>query len=306
MDTVEVDKDTNSNNKKDHDKSSLKKIYICFTMLFIVSIGLCFYYIFDQIQNKAVWSITSDEKIEMESFFNKDCSEIMENLQNGVIKISEIQESMKKYSKTEHGKIFLDGIKVFTNLQNIVKYQKEQGFTELMETTPEFRKFFNYFGSNRSTKKEMLYPTFLASDIIVYIFNHRNIIDLHLEDKILTDKDEKCLSKYYQLAFSVFDYQKNLFNIYYEKSDFYQNTSTFDLLALALYSKAIVATKGKNDKYKINEILTTISENKFKIGGEKNRWYNWLEKDMKDVKEKTLTRLKISNRPPDVRGRWLI
>jgi hypothetical protein len=55
----------------------------------------------------------------------------------------------------------------------------------------------------------------------------------------------------------------------------------------------------------INEILTTISENKFKVTGEKSRWYAWLKKDLEAIKKRTF-RFNIDNRPPEVRGRWLI
>ncbi len=208
--------------------------------------------------------------------------------------------------QSEHGKIFYRGVKAFASVQAKVVNDKDIEFTELINDNSEMRSFFNYFASNRSTNKEMLYPTFLASDIIVYIFNHRDLIDIHLEDRILSDSDEQCLTRFYQLAFLVFDYQKNLFNLHYKKSEFYQNTSTFDLLALTLYSKAIAATKGRNDKFKINEILTTISENDFKVGGEKGRWYSWLEKDLVAIKNSTYSRYKISDRPPEVSGRWLI
>jgi hypothetical protein len=253
-----------------------------------------------------VWSISSDEKFVSENHFNEECSKIMETLQSDEINKKSIEEKIKKYSKTTHGKLFIDGVKVFIDIQNIVKYQKALEFTELAEEVPEFNKFFNYFASTRSINKEMLFPSFLASDIIVYIFNHRDIVNIHIEDSILSNKDEKCLSRYYELAFSIFDYQKNLFSNHFEIKDFYHNTPTFDLLALALYSKAIVATKGKNYKHKINELIQTIDENKFKVGSEKNRWYNWIEKDLKAIKNRTFTRYKISNRVPVVRGRWLI
>lgn len=280
--------------------------YICFSVIFIVGIGLCFYYIFDQTRNKAFWSVVSEEEIEKESFFNRDCAAILKDLPNGPININDIESKLQKYSGTEHGKIFYSGIKTFASVQAKVKDKKDIEFAELIEGNSELSSFFNCFASNRSTKKEMLYPTLLASDIMVYIFNHRNIIDIHLDDRILGDADEECLIKFYQMAFLVFDYQKSLFNRHYSKSDFFQNTSTFDLLALTLYSKAVAATKGKNDKYKIGEILTTISENKFKVGGEKSKWYSWLAKDLAEIKNSTFTGYRISNRPPDVRGRWLI
>ena len=286
-------------------RKSAKIIYICFTMLFIVGIGLCFYYIFDQTRNKAVWSVVSEEEIKKESFFNRDCANILENIPDGRINIYDIQKKMQGYLQSEHGKIFFNGIKAFASVQAKVIHDKEIEFSKLIDDNSEMRSFFNYFASNRSTKKEMLYPTFLASDIIVYIFNHRSVIDIHIGDQYLSDSDEKCLTKFYQLAFSVFDYQKNLFNLHYNKNEFFRNTSTFDLLALTLYSKAIAATKGKNDKYKVSEILTTISQNDFKVTGEKSQWYKWLKDDLEDIKDGTF-RLKISNRPPEVQGRWFI
>lgn len=285
---------------------SSKMVYVCFSVLFIVGIGLCFYYIFDQTRNKALWSVVSEEEIKKESFFNRDCSKILNNLQNGQIIIVDVEKKLHDYLQTEHGKTFFSGIKAFASVQAKVKNNNEIEFLELIDGNLEMQSFFNYFASNRSTKKEMLYPAFLASDIIAYIFNHRNIIEIHLEDRILSDFDEKCLTRFYELAFSVFDYQKNIFNLHYNKSEFYQNTSTFDLLALTLYSKAITATKGKNDKSKIIEILRTIDENGFKVTGEKNQWYSWLKKDLKDIKESTFTRYKIDDRPPKVNGRWLI
>lgn len=284
---------------------SSKMVYICLSVVFIVGIGVCLYYIVDQTLNKAFWSVVSEEEIKKESFFNRDCSEVLENLQNGLIDINDMKNKMSGYMQTGHGKIFISGIEAFSKIQEKVKNKEKIEFLELIKTNDKLRSFSNYFASNKSTKKEMLYPAFLASDIIAYIFNHRNIIDIHLEDRILSDSDEECLTRFYELAFSVFDYQKNLFNLHYDKSEFYQNTSTFDLLALTLYSKAMTATKGKNDKSKIDEILTTISENDFKVTGEKNRWYTWLKKDLKKIKERTF-RYKIENRPPNVNGRWLI
>ena len=73
-------------------RKSAKIIYICFTMLFIVGIGLCFYYIFDQTRNKAVWSVVSEEEIKKESFFNRDCANILENIPDGRINIYDIQK----------------------------------------------------------------------------------------------------------------------------------------------------------------------------------------------------------------------
>ena len=103
----------------------------------------------------------------------------------------------------------------------------------------------------------------------------------------------------------LFDYQKNLFDRHYSRNEFFQNTSTFDLIALTLYSKAVVATKGRNDKHKIGEILKTISQNNFKLTGEKGQWFDWLKNDLKNIQKSTF-RLKIIDRPPKVSGRWLI
>ena len=165
--------------------------YLLFSIIIILGIGLCFYYIFDQTKNKAYWAVVSEEKMKTESFFNKDCSNILENIQSNQIDVNDVEKKLNNHLKSEHGYVFYLGIKAFKTIKDQVLENKEIELSELTDNNQDIGSFFNYFASNRSTNKEMLYPSFLASDIIVYIFNHRKIFNIHLSDIYLSGSEKR-------------------------------------------------------------------------------------------------------------------
>ena len=134
---------------------------------------------------------------------------------------------------------------------------------------------------------------------------NRDVFSIHLEDRRLSSSEREQLSAFYQDVFVVYDYIKELFKTNYSLKDFYQDVGNFDLLALGFYVKAIDATKGINDEDKIGQISTKAQSELFQLTGQRGQWYNWLQKDLKNVKAHTF-RFKVKKQPPDfIGGYWL-
>lgn len=293
-----------------NDKKSTGIIYRFGKMKYYLGTGFVFlmilfavYYIFDQTRKQAERNISSGvDEYKNESLFNIKCTIAMEKLfESGLKDIETVKKGFDGKSKEKYVKLFVDGLDVLNSLNGI---KEKILYNDFRKKNDQLKRILGALKSDAGNEKNMLYVGYLAQEIMIYIFLHQDKIDLSIDAIIFSDNKEKNLVCYYEDVLSIYDYLKN-FYIKHKMDKFREDKNNFFLFEIGQYCKAIAASKGKDDKNKLGEILRSFEDNKFNFRGEDGNWYERFKNEVKSCKDSTFFNLNVNIKPPNVTGRWL-
>ena len=277
-------------------------VYIFMTVIATCATLLVLAIIVNEIRRQASRSVVSGpEQHAYESQFNVDCKLLLDKVRAGKVEARYVAKQLRTMNQ-EYAELVADGVEAFDELKTRATQRKEAEYRELRGEVTVFGNVLKQLRSMGRLEKDSLYVAYVARDLMVYVFKNRDVFSIHLADLYLSSSDREEMRAFYQDVFSVYDYLKKVYEKHYSRNNFYQDTGNFDLLAVGLYAKAVDATEGIiNDGAKIDEIISKVSSESFKFGGQRTEWYNWLKNDIGKVRD-DVNRQKVKTNPPDFVG----
>lgn len=280
--------------------------YIIITLIFTgLTLYVLYFLVWDFFQKADRSMRPSLNQYSVENAYNKTYDRLLKELKSGADP-SEVAGKLRKL-QYKHSSLIADSVEVFGVLKKHVTKEKRDKLEYRNLKKNAIKKLNSILGELRSfgeLDKDSLYLALVARDLMLYIFNNRDVFLIHIEDILLWPDERKEMIAFYEDVFVIYDYLKALYDKEYSLNVFYRQPANFDLLVIGLYSKAVDATSWLNNKNKINEIIIMIATEKFKFDGRRGQWYPWLKKDLEKVNDK-FYRWKIQNEPPNfVGGHW--
>ena len=239
------------------------------------------------------WQLTENCK-----FFKK----VLDDMKSGkdvnscIAEVGAIKEKI-------NAKRMIIGFETYSVLKKYVTEEDEIHYEDLRE---KIQPFLYEVKSHNDISIDTLYFAYMARDIILYLFVHKEIFLIHDDDNFVMGKDGRSMEAFYKDALIVYDFLKQI--IMYEIKDpkvFWKDAGNVNLFIVAMYCKARWATVGLNDSQAVQAVFRLLESNKFRLSGSPGRWLMWLNGDLGAVRKKFYrTKLK-RNRPDFVSTTWL-
>lgn len=307
--TVENKDPITAQNSDKHSKPQVTKKkrqwpYITIILIFTgLSLYIIYFLLLDIYDSADISVKPSIKQHSMENGYNKTYDRLLKELKSGADPF-EVAGKLRKL-QYKHSNLIADSVEVFGLLKKHVTKDKRDKLEYRNLKKNKINKFNSILGELKSfgdLDKDSLYLAFVARDLMLYIFNNRDVFLIHIDDILLWPDERKEMIAFYADVFAIYDYLKEFKSKHSKNLDtFYKEPLNFDLLAIGLYSKAVDATSWFNDKNKIQEIIRSANQN-FKFSGQRGTWYRWLKNDLKKVNKNLTLRWKIQKNPPNFLG----
>jgi hypothetical protein len=202
-----------------------------------------------------------------------------------------------------NAKRLINGIETYSELKAHVRTENEIHYEDLRE---KISPFLYEVRSNYDISPDTLYFSYIARDIILYIFIHKEVFMIHDSDSSIMGKDGRSLVAFYQDAFTVYNQLKQieLYRIK-ETERFWKDADNANLFITAIYCQSRWATAGFNNSGDITALFHLLESNRFSLSGHQGSWLQWLENEIKAVKDNILKTSLGRRRPDFVSTTWL-
>lgn len=249
---------------------------------------------------------SANEELAEVSPINQAFNQELENLKVGNKTLEKIIDTLK-IMKGQSGNSDIDkmiiGFDAFGVLENMVTLDKKIEYEELRK----IEKIANLMQAIRRTQDTGVDTTcfaLLARDIIFYVFMHPETFLIHDKDTLFGWQDRRSLIAFYEDAEAVYYLITEKIQQETRNHKIKNDIKNIDLETVILYCKAVEATIGKNDKLKINPLITKL-EKRTNMPVSRKTWFEQLHKDLKQV-DGAIYRFAVSkNRPSFITTSWL-
>ncbi|OEU61472.1 MAG: hypothetical protein BA867_14475 [Desulfobacterales bacterium S5133MH16] len=239
------------------------------------------------------WQLTENSK-----FFKK----VLDDMKSGKDVTSCIAE-LGSINEKINAKRMIIGFKTYSVLKKYVTGEDMIHYEDLRE---KIQPFLDEVRSHNDISVDTLFFAYMARDIILYLFVHKEIFLIHDDDNFVMGKDGRSLEAFYKDALIVYDFLKQI--IRYQINDpkgFWKDADNGNLFIVAMYCKARWATAGLDDSQAVQAVFHSLESNKFPLDGPAGEWLKWLKGDLGAVKN-GIRRMKLKrNRPGFVSTTWL-
>jgi hypothetical protein len=280
-----------------------KWIYIAVTAI-AISIALCtlMFIVVDTYQQSDRQIVTGVEKYSQSTENSKIFKTILDDVRSGK-DVASCMAELGSIKENINAKRMIIGFETYSELQKYVSEEDDIHYEDLQK---KIQPFLDEVRSHYDIGPDTLYFAYMARDLILYMFIHKEIFLIHDGDRSIMGIDSRSLEAYSQDALSVYHLLKRIIRDQIkEKTGFWKDADNGNLFIVAMYCMARWATDGVDDSQVVEAIFHSLEANEFRLAGQPGTWFKWFETDLHAVRNRIFrTRLK-ENRPNFVSTTWL-